>query len=123
MVDAAGGCVMMHSDSATVGQRLTIEAAKAAAVGRRIGLELPPEHIIGWVTSAPARALGLGDRIGTVATGRNADIVIWSGDPFSIYTHADQVFIDGALAYDRANPNSSQGPDLLLGRPESRRKS
>jgi imidazolonepropionase-like amidohydrolase len=123
IVDAAGGCVMMHSDSATVGQRLTIEAAKAAAVGRRVGLKLPPEHIIGWVTSAPAKALGLDDRIGTVATGRNADLVIWSGDPFSIYTHADQVFIDGALAYDRANPHSSQGPDLLLGRPESRRRS
>jgi imidazolonepropionase-like amidohydrolase len=122
IVDAAGGCVMMHSDSATVGQRLTIEAAKAAAAGRRIGLKLPPEHIIRWVTSTPAKALGLDDRIGTVASGRNADLVIWSGDPFSIYTHADQVFIDGALAYDRANPHNSQEPDLLLGRPESRRR-
>jgi imidazolonepropionase-like amidohydrolase len=119
IVDAAGGCVMMHSDSATVGQRLTIEAAKAAAVGRRAGLSMPPEHIIRWVTSTPAKALGLDDRIGTVAVGRNADVVIWSADPFSIYTHADQVFIDGALAYDRANPRSAQRPDLLLGRPRS----
>ena len=78
--------------------------------------------VIRWVTSTPAKALGLDDRIGTVAPGRNADIVIWSADPFSIYTHADQVFIDGALAYDRANPHSSQEPDLLLGRPESRRR-
>jgi imidazolonepropionase-like amidohydrolase len=119
IVDAAGGCVMMHSDSATVGQRLTIEAAKAAAAGRRAGLDLPPEHIIQWVTSTPAKALGLDDRIGTLAPGRNADIVIWSGDPFSIYTKADQVFIDGALAYDRSKPRSSPGPDLLLGRPEA----
>jgi imidazolonepropionase-like amidohydrolase len=119
IVDAAGGCVMMHSDSATVGQRLTIEAAKAAAAGRRAGLSMPPEHIIRWVTSTPAKALGLEDRIGTLAPGRNADLVIWSGDPFSIYTKADQVFIDGALAYDRSNPHSSPGPDLLLGRPES----
>ncbi len=118
IVDAAGGCVVMHSDSATVGQRLTIEAAKAAAAGRRAGLNMPPEHIIRWVTSIPARVLGLDDRIGTLAAGRNADLVIWSGDPFSIYTKADQVFIDGALAYDRRNP-SSPGPDLLLGRPES----
>jgi imidazolonepropionase-like amidohydrolase len=117
IVDAAGGCVMMHSDSATVGQRLTIEAAKAAAVGRRVGLKLPPEHIIRWVTSIPAKALGLDDRIGAIGTGRNADLVIWSGDPFSIYSHADQVFIDGALAYDRTNPRSSSGPDLLLGQP------
>ena len=117
MVDAAGGCVMMHSDSAFVGQRLTIEAAKSAAVGRRIGLNLPPEHIIQWVTSTPAKALGLGDRIGAIAAGRNADVVIWSGNPFSIYAHADQVFIDGAMLYDRSNPRTVQEPDLLLGRP------
>ncbi len=80
---------------------------------------MPPEHIIRWVTSTPAKALGLDDRIGTVAAGRNADVVIWSADPFSIYTHADQVFIDGALAYDRSNPRGAQGPDLLLGRPGS----
>ena len=120
IVDAAGGCVMMHSDSATVGQRLTIEAAKAAAAGRRAGLNLPPEHIIRWVTSTPAKALGLDDRIGTLAPGRNADVVIWSGDPFSIYTKADQVFVDGALVYDRSKPRSAPGPDLLLGRPEAR---
>jgi imidazolonepropionase-like amidohydrolase len=119
IVDAAGGCVMMHSDSATVGQRLAIEAAKAAAAGRRAGLNMPPEHIIRWVTSTPAKVLGLDDRIGTLAPGRNADLVIWSGNPFSIYTKADQVFIDGALAYDRSNPRSSQGSDLLLGRPEA----
>jgi imidazolonepropionase-like amidohydrolase len=119
IVDAAGGCVMMHSDSATVGQRLTIEAAKAAAAGRRAGLNMPPEHIIRWVTSTPAKALGLDDRIGTLAPGRNADVVVWSGDPFSIYTKADLVYIDGALAYDRSNPQRTEGPDLLLGRPES----
>ncbi|HVW70824.1 MAG TPA: amidohydrolase family protein [Steroidobacteraceae bacterium] len=119
IVDAAGGCVVMHSDSATVGQRLAIEAAKAAAAGRRAGLDMPPEHIIRWITSTPARLLGLDDRIGTLASGRNADVVIWSGDPFSIYTKADQVFIDGALAYDRSKPKRVQGPDLLLGRPEA----
>ena len=76
---------------------------------------MPPEHIIRWVTSTPAKALGLGDRIGTLAPGRNADIVIWSGDPFSIYTKADQVFIDGALAYDRSKPEKAQSADLFLG--------
>jgi imidazolonepropionase-like amidohydrolase len=107
----------MHSDSAIVGQRLAIEAAKAAAAGRRAGLNLPPERIIRWVTSTPAKALGLDDRIGTIAPGRNADVVIWSGNPFSIYAHADQVFIDGAMLYDRSNPRTVQEPDLLLGRP------
>ncbi len=118
MVDAAGGCVMMHSDSPIVGQRLAIEAAKAAATGRRIGLDPPHEHVIRWVTSAPAQALGLGDRIGTVASGFNADVVIWSDDPFSIYSKADQVFVDGALAYDRASASSYPRSDFELGRPE-----
>lgn len=119
IVDAAGGCVMMHSDSPVLGQRLNVEAAKAAAVGRRVGIRLPPEHIIEWVTSNPAKSLGLGDRIGTLAPGRNADLVVWSGDPFSIYTKADQVFVDGALAYDRSNPGQAAQPDFELGRPEA----
>jgi imidazolonepropionase-like amidohydrolase len=71
------------------------------------------------VTSAPARALGLGERIGTLAPGFNADVVLWSGDPFSIYSKADQVFIDGALAYDRAAAVQPPRSDFELGRPES----
>jgi imidazolonepropionase-like amidohydrolase len=118
MIDAAGGCVMMHSDSGVVGQRLTIEAAKSAGSARRIGLDPPQEQLIRWVTSTPARALGLGDRIGTIAPGFNADVVIWSGDPFSIYSKADQVFIDGALVYDRASPATHPQSDFALGRPE-----
>ena len=46
---------------------------------------------------------------------KDADVVIWSGDPFSIYTHADQVFVDGALAYDRSKP--APPPDFAVGRP------
>lgn len=115
LVDAAGGCAAMHSDIPLLGSRLNIEAAKAAAAGRRAGLDVPPERAIRWITSNPARALGLDTRIGTIEPGKNADLVIWSGDPFSIYTKADQVFIDGALAYDRrvgAPPS-----DFELGRP------
>lgn len=119
IVDAAGGCVMMHSDSPVVGQYLTIEAAKAAAAGRQAGIDLPPEHIIKWVTSTPAKALGLGQRIGSIAKGYNADIVLWSGDPFSIYSKPDLVYIDGALAYDRAHPQRYERSDFELGRPET----
>ena len=119
IVDAAGGCVMMHSDSPVTGQYLTIEAAKAAAAGRRAGIDLPPEHIIRWVTSTPAKALGLGEHIGSVAEGYNADVVLWSADPFSIYSKPDMVYIDGALAYDRAHPQRSERSDFELGRPEA----
>lgn len=113
-VDAAGGCAMMHSDIPVLGDRLNIEAGKAAAAGRRAGLKLAPERVIRWVTSNPAKALGLEQRVGTIATGMNADVVVWSGDPFSVYTVAEKVFIDGALAFDRAQPPGVS--DLELGR-------
>ena len=116
-LDAAGGCPMMHSDSSIVGQRLTIEAAKAAAAGRAAGLELPPERVIAWVTSTPAEVLGIGDRTGSLTAGKNADVVIWSGNPFSIYTKADEVFVDGALVYDRDDPKRRPVSDFELGQP------
>lgn len=119
MLEAAGDCVMMHSDSPVVGQRLNIEAAKAAAAGRRIGLDVPPQRLIRWITSTPAKVLGLADRIGTLAPGFNADVVIWSASPFSIYSKADQVFIDGALVYDRSAPDRDTLADFELGRPEA----
>ena len=83
-VDAAGACVTMHSDSPWVGQRLTLEAAKAAAAGRQAGVDVPPERAIRWVTSNPAKAIGLDSMVGSIAPGNNADLVLWSGDPFSV---------------------------------------
>jgi imidazolonepropionase-like amidohydrolase len=116
-LDAAGDCVMMHSDSPFVGQHLTLEAAKAMAAGHAAGLDIPRERAIAWVTSNPARALGLDDRIGRIAAGYNADVVLWSGDPFSVYSKPDQVYVDGAVAFDRADPARQPVPDLLLGLP------
>ncbi|MEM8683762.1 MAG: amidohydrolase family protein [Pseudomonadota bacterium] len=113
-VDAAGACVMMHSDSPFVGQQLNIEAAKAMAAGNRAGVAIAPERAIAWLTANPARALGLDDRIGRIAPGYNADVVVWSGSPFSIYTHADQVFIDGALHYDRYHRDEQSFSDVDL---------
>ena len=91
----------MHSDSPVIGQHLMLEAGKAMAAGRRAGLDIAPEHAIAWVTLNAARVLGLEDRIGSLEAGKNADLVIWSGDPFSVYTHADEVFLDGARVFDR----------------------
>lgn len=121
-VDAAGGCVSMHSDSGISGQRLNIEAAKSMAAGVRAGIAIAPEHAIEWITRNPARMLGLDDRIGTLEPGKLADVVVWSADPFSIYAHADQVFVDGALAYDRLDPARQPLSDLELGQPSVRRR-
>nr|WP_299905687.1 amidohydrolase family protein [Sphingomonas bacterium] len=121
LLDHAGVCVTMHSDSPQTGQRLNIEAAKAGGAGRALGIDTPPERMIRWITSNPARMLGLSDRIGTLAAGYDADLVLWSGDPFSIYTKADLVVIDGAVAFDRASPPAHSLSDFELGRTGSPR--
>jgi imidazolonepropionase-like amidohydrolase len=93
---------------------LNLEAAKAAAAGRRAGLSLPPERVIRWLTSNPAKALALDDRIGQLSPGYNADLVLWSGDPFSVYSKPEKVFIDGAVAFDASLPRRPS--DIELGR-------
>ncbi|HEY2781575.1 MAG TPA: amidohydrolase [Steroidobacteraceae bacterium] len=109
-------CAIVHSDSADGIQRLNQEAGKAMAHGRRVGLVVPPERAIKWLTLNPAKSLGLDDRIGTLEAGKGADVVIWNGNPFSVYALAEQVFIDGALNFDRAHPTDKPRSDFLLGR-------
>jgi imidazolonepropionase-like amidohydrolase len=116
IVDASDkSCAMLHSDSEDGIQRLNQEAAKAMARGVRAGLKIPPERAIRWLTANPAKALGLEDRIGTLEPEKNADVVVWSSNPFSVYALADQVFIDGALVFDRMHPPQKPPSDFLLG--------
>lgn len=114
-LDAAGACAVIHSDSSQKGQRLNLEVAKAAAAGRRAGLAIPPEQAIRWITSNAAKVLSLGDRIGRIAPAYNADVVIWSANPLSVYSHPDLVFIDGAVAYDRTDRRYQQRSDIEIG--------
>lgn len=113
IVDAVGACAMMHSDDETGIQHLNQEAAKAMAAGRRAGLQISPERAMTWLTSNPARALGVADRVGTLTPGKQADVVLWSTDPFSIYARADLVYVDGALVHDRRAPRPHS--DFSLG--------
>jgi imidazolonepropionase-like amidohydrolase len=121
-LDAQGVCVAMHSDSNISGQRLNIEAAKSMAAGARAGVPIAPERAIRWLTANPARMLGVEHETGTLEPGKRADVVVWSGDPFSIYTHADQVFVDGGLAYDRFDPKRQPLSDFELGQPSVGRR-
>jgi imidazolonepropionase-like amidohydrolase len=111
----AGGCAIVHSDSEEGIQRLNQEAAKAMTRGRRAGLDIPPERAIRWITSNAARSLGILELTGTLEPGKMADVVIWNGNPFSVYALADQVFVDGALVYDRADPALQPVSDFELG--------
>ena len=117
LVDAAqGGCAIVHSDSEEGIQRLNQEAGKAIAHARRIGIEIPPERAITWITANAARVLGIDDRTGTLEPGKMADVVVWNRNPFSVYALADLVFIDGHLHYDRAASDEKPRSDFLLGR-------
>ena len=96
------GCAIVHSDDAIGIQHLNQEASKALAAGLRAGFEITKARAMNWITSNPAKAAGIYDQTGSLKVGKNADVVIWSKNPFSVYALAETVFIDGALAYDRA---------------------
>ena len=116
LVNAAkGGCAVIKSDDPDLIQRLNQEAAKSIAHAQRIGIDIPPERAIRWLTLNPAKSLGLEDRIGTLEVGKAADVIIWNRNPFSVYALAEQVFIDGALAFDRAHPAAKPRSDFNLG--------
>lgn len=110
-----GSCAVVHSDSAEGIQRLNQEAAKAMGSGNRIGLDITPEHAIAWVTSNAAKSLGILKYTGSLEAGKMADVVLWNGNPFSVYAKAENVFIDGALVYDRENPDLQPESDFELG--------
>src|SRR5262245_2857713 len=98
----AGVRVALHSDSPYDVQRLNQEAAFAMAAGRRAGIDVSREEAIRWITANPAWIAGIDEQVGTLEPGKRADVAVWSGDPFSVYTRADLVLIDGRVVYDRS---------------------
>lgn len=97
------GCAIVHSDSEIGIQHLNQEAAKALSAGNRAGYKISKARAMKWITSNPAKAAGIYEQTGSLKVGKNADLVIWSGDPFSVYTKALEVYIDGAVAFDKDN--------------------
>jgi len=112
---AAGGRPLMHSDSPSGIQRLNQEAAKALYYGQRSGIAVTRDQALRWITANPAWALGLDSVVGTLEPGKMADVVVWSGDPFSVYGKAVQVYNDGWLVYDRNDPAHQPRTDFELG--------
>ena len=101
LVTKAGAKAIIHSDSAIGIQRLNQEAAKAMYSGRRAGIEITDDQALEWLTINPAWALGVDEETGSLEPGKAADIVVWSGSPFSVYSHAMLVYIDGEKVFDR----------------------
>jgi len=95
------GCAIVHSDDEIGIQHLNVEAAKALSAGIKAGFNISKARAINWITSNPAKAAGIYDKTGSLKVGKNADVVLWSKNPFSIYALAEKVYIDGAIAFDR----------------------
>jgi len=115
LVDAAGAKAMIHSDDPSGSQRLNQEVAKAMYAGRAAGINVTEDEAVKWMTINPAWALELDDKIGSLEPGKDADVVLWSGDPFSVYTKAEKVWIDGAMLFNRDDPAQNWRTDFDLG--------
>lgn len=115
LVSAAGVRSVVHSDDDMRSQYLNHEAAKSMWAARRAGIPASRDEALRWVTANPAWVLGVDDRVGTLEVGKNADVVLWSGDPLSVYSVADRVWIDGALRWDQHDPDRQPISDFELG--------
>ena len=84
-----------NSDSDELARRMHAEAAKAYKYAREAGIDMSRQQALNFVTRNPAVQLGIIDRVGTIEQGKDADLVVWSGDPLSSMTRAERTFVDG----------------------------
>ena len=117
LIHNSGACVVIHSDDENGIQRLNQEAAKAQADGRRMGIDIPDAEVVEWFTLNAARAMGIADMTGSLEAGKMADVVLWNGDPLSIYSRPQMVWVDGALMYDANDRSRRPVSDFELGQP------
>ena len=115
LTHAAGARTIVHSDDPSYSQRLNQEASKSLAAARLAGLTISEEDAIKWITINAAWALGIEGSTGSLEPGKNADVVLWSSNPFSVYARPEKVWIDGALRFDRADPSQRWRTDFELG--------
>ena len=97
LMNERGVVVSFNSDDSELARRLNLEAAKAEHFGG-----VPATEAIKFVTINPAKQLGIDKYVGSLETGKDADIVVWSGDPLSTATICEKTFVDGVLRFDRA---------------------
>jgi Imidazolonepropionase and related amidohydrolases len=96
MMNGQNVVTSVNSDSADLARRLNTEAAKSMKYGG-----LSPEDALKLVTINPAKQLHIEAKVGSLENGKDADFVIWSGNPLSNYAHVQQTWIDGRKYFDR----------------------
>ena len=86
----------INSDSDERARHLNIDAAKMMKYGG-----LTEEEALRLITLNPAWQLGIDGRAGSIDVGKDADLAIWNGHPFSVYSRVDTTFVDGEVFFDR----------------------
>ena len=89
--------VAINSDDAEMARRLNHEAAKSVKYAG-----MSEEDALKMVTLNPAKMLHVADRVGSIKEGKDADVVVWSANPLSIYAKSEQTIVDGTIVFDRA---------------------
>jgi imidazolonepropionase-like amidohydrolase len=100
MMASRGVRVAFHSDSPNQIQRLWLDAAKAVRFG------MDRQSAFEALTINPAWILGIDNRTGSIEEGKDADIAVFSGHPFNIYSQVELTIVDGEIVYDRSQEPS-----------------
>jgi len=95
LIMSQGALTCLHSDDAEMGRRLNQEAAKTVKYGG-----VSETDALKLVTLNPAKLLHLDDRMGSIKTGKDADLVLWTGHPLSVYSRANKTMVDGIIYFD-----------------------
>ncbi len=90
-----GITVAFNSDDAEMARRLNQEAAKAIRYGN-----VSEEEALKFVTLNPAKLLQVDNRTGSIKEGKDADVVLWSDNPLSVYAMPLQTYVDGVKYFD-----------------------
>ncbi len=99
LLEQAGVDVSFNTDDGVTDSRFLL---RAAAIAVRYGMTR--EGALRSVTQVPADQLGLGDRVGSLEVGKDADLIVLSGDPFSVYTKVEQTWVEGEQVFDLSDP-------------------
>jgi imidazolonepropionase-like amidohydrolase len=90
-----------NSDSDDVARRMHVEAGKAYKYAKMSGIDMSEQEALAFVTTNPAIQLGIDERVGTLESGKDADIAVWSGHPLSSLSRCEMTFVDGKLLFSR----------------------
>ncbi|HLM67204.1 MAG TPA: amidohydrolase family protein, partial [Longimicrobium sp.] len=113
-LEQAGVLTAFHTDDGITDSRFFL---RSAGFGVRAGMSR--ERALEAMTIAGARMMGVDNRVGSLERGKDADFIVLSGDPLSVYTHVEQTWVEGSKVFDRADANDRMfavgGPDVFDG--------